>query len=128
MPVLRISCLPAPPARVLPAETPRLRTPGSIIAGQGRNISETTCQQYGTIIADRPGPLIRPGPGRVLLGVGPVERAGPGPGAPRRRAGRAGRARAGRAPGRVRSAAAAVRVTGGHQHSDGGLVLATSLY
>jgi hypothetical protein len=50
------------------------------------------------------------------------------PGAPRRRAGRAGRARAGRAPGRVRSAAAAIRVTGGHQHIDGGLVLATSLY
>jgi hypothetical protein len=58
----------------------------------------------------------------------PAERAGPGPGAPQRRAGRAGRARAGRAPGRVRSAAAAIRVTCGHQHSDGGLVLATSLY
>ena len=43
-------------------------------------------------------------------------------------AGRAGRARAGRGPGRVRSAAAAVRVTGGHQHGDGRLVLATSLY
>src|SRR5262249_56053922 len=28
------------------------------------------------------------GPGRVLLDVGPVEPAGPGPGAPRRRAGR----------------------------------------
>ena len=61
------------PARFLPAETPWLRTVGSIIAGQRRNISVNDMATVRAIIADSPGP----GPGRVLLDGGPVERAGP---------------------------------------------------